>query len=168
MRGKRKSHYLQTENSMFFQDVKDVERIGLNSVNQLSIGDFIIDWDSILGRGQFGIVYKGTLNGSNAAFKLLEINGNKRAALVEAQILAQVGFHTNVVNFLGIYGNEIENGETPYAGTNWTPDFVNDLHKGTRLPAPTLTMPSIAKKGQRSTRCQPISQSPIIYNLSTE
>jgi serine/threonine protein kinase len=75
----------------------------------------ILDTDAVLGSGNFGIVYKGTVLRAmeTVAFKTIR-QGNAsslRGMLAEIKIMSYVGRHENVVGFFGAYTAEITHGK---------------------------------------------------------
>lgn len=81
---------------------------------------FCKDFETILGSGEFGIVYKGSINtsdtqNSNAVIvavktvkKNVHINYFK-ALMSELKILAFIGHHENIVNLIGANTANIKN-----------------------------------------------------------
>ena len=70
---------------------------------EISPSDLIVS--KMLGEGQFGVVYKGSFQGQTCAVKMLKkgvSNGVEyERLLLEISILAGVGYHPNLVCFLG-------------------------------------------------------------------
>jgi len=66
-----------------------------------------------LGFGNFGTVFKGTAKGKEAAIKQPNKDCPKdtfKNVLSEVKILCYIGFHQNVMKFIGAYVEEIGKG----------------------------------------------------------
>ncbi|CAL8068308.1 unnamed protein product [Orchesella dallaii] len=81
---------------------------------ELPYSDIHIDCQVILGTGQFGIVYKGTVRERLAAIKIPTGNCGKETfknILSEVRVLCHLGNHQHIVSFLGAYVQEIRKGK---------------------------------------------------------
>ncbi|ODM92340.1 Fibroblast growth factor receptor 1 [Orchesella cincta] len=66
--------------------------------------DLFIDIDNILGKGNFGTVYKGRAKGKDVAIKLLNNSSATNDSLIsELKVLSSIGKHKNVVGFIGAW-----------------------------------------------------------------
>jgi len=77
--------------------------------------NLIPDENCVLGQGNYGVVYKGSIEGipGGVAFKTLNSNGSiieLKNLLSEIKIMAFVGEHEHIVNLLGAYTAKIEQG----------------------------------------------------------
>jgi len=82
-----------------------------------------LDWDAILGQGEFGIVYKGKVNLDNimadAAFKTTKSTGRNnleatrkqvKSLISELKLMIYIGRHPNLINLLGAYTRQLQEG----------------------------------------------------------
>jgi len=74
-----------------------------------------LETDFVLGRGNFGTVFKGTAKGKEAAIKQPNKDCPKdtfKSVLSEIKVLCYIGLHPNVLEFLGAYVDDIGKGDT--------------------------------------------------------
>jgi len=87
--------------------------LNLNSASSV----YYSDQRSILGQGQFGIIYNGQCerNGENksVAFKTTKDSTNVqslKSLLAEIKLLIYIGSHPNIIELIGAYTEQIQNG----------------------------------------------------------
>ncbi|ODM99250.1 Fibroblast growth factor receptor [Orchesella cincta] len=94
-------------NSEKFMDLKFDQRYALSKEN------IVTDTSSVLGSGNFGVVYRGTMNDTPVAIKHLKrkcTTETFKSFLLEVKVHSHIGKHQNVVNLLGAYIREIRYG----------------------------------------------------------
>jgi predicted Ser/Thr protein kinase len=71
------------------------------------------DEAKVLGKGQFGLVLQGTVDGDVVAVKTVQRNADKqylKALLSELKIMIHLGKHQNVVPLVGAYTRDLKRG----------------------------------------------------------
>jgi hypothetical protein len=76
---------------------------------------FQTDSKTILGKGNFGIVYRGEVQGKEVAVKTLlpDVLDAKsiRSMLAEMRVMSELGTHPNIVRLVGVHTRDVEQGE---------------------------------------------------------
>ncbi|XP_035713628.1 macrophage colony-stimulating factor 1 receptor 1-like isoform X2 [Folsomia candida] len=96
------------------EDIPDnFKMIAYNTEYEISSKDYEIDYNKILGSGQFGVVLRGKLRGKDIAVKTVQGNVDRESLLSfmdEIKVMIYLGSHPNLIELVGSDTKGLEKG----------------------------------------------------------